>query len=318
MSRVVVELALAGLRLDQFLARALGVTSVHAARRLIAAGEVRVDGRVVAKKGDRVAAGQVVFVTGAGAGDNADGDADLVVPDPTVVLPVLFVDADLVAVNKPAGINAHPLRRGERGTAANGLCVLWPECARASIDPREAGLGHRLDRDTSGVLLAARNRAAWEALRGALSDPACEKTYLAQVAGAPPVRGQFDGAIGRHGRRGARVAIDGGRRPLPAHTEWETLSFLDDGSALVRARLHSGRAHQVRAHLSAAGFAILGDPIYSDQPTQALARVLNVTALRLHAESIRLRHPLTGASLLVVAPPPAWAAGGASSLAPSS
>jgi 23S rRNA pseudouridine1911/1915/1917 synthase len=316
--RVVVEPALAGLRLDQFLARALGATSVHAARRLIAAGEVCIDGRVVAKKGDRVATGQIVSLAGAGARENADQDAGLVVPDPAVVLPVLFADADLVAVNKPAGVPSHPLRPGERGTAANGLCALWPECARASVDPREAGLGHRLDRDTSGVLLAARNRAAWEALRAAIGDPACEKTYLALVAGAPPARGQFDGAIGRRGRRGARVAIDGGRRPLPAHTEWETLSLLDGGSALVRARLHAGRAHQVRAHLAAAGFAILGDPIYSDESAQAVARALNVEALRLHAESIRLRHPLTGAPLLVVAPPPVWAAGRAPSSSPSS
>jgi len=298
-----VDAASAGLRLDQFLARALGGGwSVHAARRLIAAGRVRADGRRAGKKGERVTAGQAITVEEEGVA------AAAVVPDPGVVLPVLFEDAALLAVDKPAGIPSHPLRASERGTAANGIVALCPECASASHDPREGGLGHRLDRETSGVLLAARSRPAWEALRAALAEPACEKTYVAHVAGSPPAQADFAGSIGRVGRHGARVAVDGGRHPLPARTAWEVLAAGAGPSALVRARLHAGRAHQVRAHLAAAGHPILGDALYGDDAARALALALGVGGLRLHAESVRLRHPTTGAPLTIAAPLPAWAA----------
>jgi 23S rRNA pseudouridine1911/1915/1917 synthase len=303
-SRFPVEAGSAGLRLDQFLARALSETSVHAARRRIADGQVRVDGRV-GRKGDHLRAGQSVEVEGQGNG----AATPEVLPDPTVVLEVLYQDSALVAVNKPAGIASHPLRPGELGTAANGLAALFPECADASDDPREGGLGHRLDRETSGVLLAARNRAAWVALREALRDAGCEKTYVAEVAGSPPARGSFDGAIGRTGRRGARVSIDRGRQPLPAHTEWEVIAPLDGESTLVRARLHAGRAHQVRAHLAAVGHPILGDALYGDAGSRELSAARDVVSLRLHAESLTLRHPTTDQPLTIVAPLPPWAAG---------
>jgi 23S rRNA pseudouridine1911/1915/1917 synthase len=296
-----VDASSAGLRLDQFLARVLGLASVHAARRLIAAGRVRVDDRRATKKGEHLAADQAVTV-------EVETAAPAVVPDPSVVLPVLFDDGVLIAVDKPAGIASHPLRPGERGTAANGIVALYPECAEASRDAREGGLGHRLDGDTSGVLLAARTRPAWEALRAALGDPDGEKTYVAHVFGAPAAQGEFAGAIGRVGRRGARVAVDGGRQPLAARTRWEVMAVGPGPSALVRARLHAGRAHQVRAHLAAAGHAILGDGLYADEGARAAARALGVDRLRLHAESVRLRHPITGAPLIIRAPLPAWAA----------
>ncbi|HXI55833.1 MAG TPA: RluA family pseudouridine synthase [Polyangia bacterium] len=311
MPRFLVGASSAGLRLDHFLAQVMGGVSVHAARRLLTGGSVRVDGKAAHRKGERVVVGQTVEVETAAAAIPADGEG-WVLPDPSVILPVLYQDGDLVAVNKPAGVAAHPLRPDERGTAANGLVALFPECATASDDPREAGLGHRLDRDTSGVLLAARRRPVWPRLRAALGDAGCEKTYVAQVFGLPPEQGHFDGAIGRVGRHGARVSIDAGRNPLPAHTEWQRLDEVEadvdvDGStALVRARLHAGRAHQVRAHLAAAGFPIVGDPIYGNETSRAFSAGHGITGLRLHAESIRLRHPITDQTLVVSAPPPTW------------
>ncbi|MEA2701267.1 MAG: rRNA synthase [Myxococcales bacterium] len=285
----------------------MGGASVHAARRLLTNGSVRVDGKAAHRKGERVAVGQTVEVETAAAAFPAEGEG-WVLPDPSVILPVLYQDADLVAVNKPAGVAAHPLRRDERGTAANGLVALFPECATASDDPREAGLGHRLDRETSGVLLAARRRLVWPRLRAALGHADCEKTYLAQVFGQPPEQGHFDGAIGRVGRHGARVSIDAGRNPLPAHTDWQRLADVDvdESTALVRARLHAGRAHQVRAHLAAAGLPIVGDPIYGNETSRAFSAGHGITGLRLHAESIRLRHPITDQTLVVTAPPPTW------------
>jgi 23S rRNA pseudouridine1911/1915/1917 synthase len=294
MARATVDPATAGSRLDQFVAR-MGGGSVHAARRLIAEGRVAVDGRAAgaARKGARLATGQVVDV------DEGGGAAAPLVPEPDAPLVILYRDADLIAVNKPAGIASHPLRPGETGTLANRLVARFPECAGAGADPREGGLGHRLDRETSGVLLAARGHPTWLGLRAAMKDATCEKTYLAEVTGHPAARGAVTAPIGRSGRRGHRVRVGAGRNPLAAVTAWEVIE-VRAATALVRARLHAGRAHQVRAHLAASGHPIVGDSLYGGAAPDA-------PGLRLHAESVRLRHPTSGAALVVEAPPPDWA-----------
>jgi 23S rRNA pseudouridine1911/1915/1917 synthase len=283
-----------GQRLDHVVARALGAATFAEARRLIDAGGVRVDGRV-ARKGVRVVAGHAIEI------DEVAGVAGIE-PDATVGVRWLHVDDALVAIDKPAGVPSHPLRAGERGTAANAIVARFPECAAASEDSREGGLAHRLDNETSGVLVAARSRATWEALRVAMRAAACEKTYLAEVVGAPSDAGVETASIGRSGRRGGRVRVGAGRGLLTARTEWEVVERRG-ATTLVRARLHAGRAHQVRAHLAAAGFPIVGDEIYgvAAPPASDGAR------LRLHAHTIALPHPTTGAALLIEAPPPAWA-----------
>jgi 23S rRNA pseudouridine1911/1915/1917 synthase len=301
--RATVDTAATGARLDHFVARLIG-DSVHAARRLIVDGRVSLDGRAThdVKKGIHLAAGQDVIVEL--AGNPSVG----VVPEPEAPLEVLFCDAQLVAVNKPAGIPSHPLRTGEKGTLANALVARFPECAGAADDQREAGLGHRLDNGTSGVLLAARRHDVWLALRAALRADSCEKHYLAEVVGAPvEARGSLAEPIGRHGRRGKRVLVGGqGRNPQPAVTEWEVIERRAE-SALLRVRLHAGRAHQVRAHLATLGHPLVGDVLYGQTRAGAAARALGATSIRLHAESVSLRHPSSGEPLLVEAPPPAWA-----------
>ena len=285
MARVRVDEARAGGRVDHAVAALVPGLSIAGARRLVAAGGVRVDGRR-ASKGERVHAGQTLDVDDAAVGP----PGARVEPDASVAVGWLHVDDALVAIDKPAGVPSHPLRAGERGTAANAIVARFPECARASPDAREGGLAHRLDNETSGVLLAAR------AQRRA---PSCVKTYLAEVVGAPPERGVETAPIGRAGRRGGHVRVGGGRAPLAARTEWEVVERRG-ATTLVRARLHAGRAHQVRAHLAAAGFPIVGDAVYgaADAPD---------ARLHLHAHTIALPHPVTGAALLVEAPPPAWA-----------
>jgi 23S rRNA pseudouridine1911/1915/1917 synthase len=286
----------AGQRVDHALAAALPWLGVAGARRLLAAGSVRVDGRR-ARKGVKLAAGQTIDVDdGALAGERARRDDAPVRPDPDLAVAVLFADDALVAVGKPAGVPSHPLRPGQLGTAANAICARFPECATASPDAREGGLVHRLDTGTSGVLIAARTAAAWQPLRDALTAADCEKTYLAEVTGAPPGAGVETAPIGRVGRRGALVRVGGGRRPLEARTVWQLVE-LRDATALVRAQLHAGRTHQVRVHLAAAGHPVVGDEHYG----------AGGGALRLHAASVRFRHPISGQTILIEAPPPDWA-----------
>jgi 23S rRNA pseudouridine1911/1915/1917 synthase len=298
--RLTVEEALAGRRLDAFLAAAGGASSVAAARRSIEAGLVRVDGRRE-KKGVRVRAGQVVEVAEAAP-----------VRAPELALELLYEDSDLVAVNKPAGVASQSLAAGETGSVASALSARFPECAGASPDPREGGLGHRLDRDTTGVLLAARNPESWRKLRELLSGGS-QKIYLAEVTGAPfaprespfvwrgtdPGRWVVDAPIGRTGRRGARVNVGGGRQPLPARTELLVLETRGS-STLVEARLSRGRAHQVRAHLAYLGHPVVGDDVYGPEGSPR-------DGLRLHALAVELPHPKTGRFLRIEAPPPAWA-----------
>jgi 23S rRNA pseudouridine1911/1915/1917 synthase len=303
--KLAVTADLAGSRLDAFLVRAGGVASAGAARRLVEQGAVRVDGRP-GRKGQLLATGQTVEL-------DAPPDEPAVLPDPAMPLVVLYEDAAMVAVNKPAGWPTHPLGPGERGTLASALVARFPECATASRDAREAGFVHRLDTGTSGVVLAARDPEGWLALRRIVGGERCEKTYLAEVVPPPaPMNGAdiertvVEAAIGRRGRRSGRVRVGAGRGLLPARTE-VVVRQRRAHSWLVEARLHRGRAHQVRAHLGHLGLPVLGDPLYGDPAALKVAAALGVDGFRLHAWRIRLVHPSTGVALDIEAPPPDWA-----------
>jgi 23S rRNA pseudouridine1911/1915/1917 synthase len=306
---LLVEPSEIGLRLDTFLVKRNLVPSTAAARRALASGVVRVDGKV-ARKGYRLAAGERVDL-----GQSATLLTELKA-NPELALSVLYADEALLAVDKPSGIPSHPLRAGEGATIAGAIVARYPECAGASPDPREGGLGHRLDIGTSGVLVAARSRAVWYRLREALSGPACEKTYLAEVRGRfpdgadaakdyvlPGARAhsfQVSCPIGRQGRRGGKVKLASGRQPLPARTEISLVEARSDG-VLVEARLAHGRAHQVRAHLAYLGLPVRGDATYGEPSDEPGAH------LHLHAWTISFPHPTTGKPLRIEAPLPAWA-----------
>jgi 23S rRNA pseudouridine1911/1915/1917 synthase len=286
--RLRVDEAGAGRRLDAHLAASGATATVGAARRAIAEGRVRVDGKRAAK-GARLVAGQEIAVE-----DPAAPSGQL------PALAVLFEDQHLVAVDKPAGVPSQSLRPSDLSVAA-ALIARHPECAAASTDPREGGLGHRLDTGTSGVLVAARSRAAWEGLRRSLGGGRSEKVYLAEVRGAPPGDGPrwaVTAAIGRSGRRGERVRLDSGRQPLAAHTEVSLVERRGETS-LVEARLAVGRPHQVRAHLAHLGSPVVGDDLYGAAPETG--------PLHLHAWTLTFDHPITGTRLTVCAPPPEWA-----------
>jgi len=316
MARARIPPETAGQRIDHAVAAAVPGLSVAGARRLLQSGAVRVDGRRL-RKGAKIGAreaGAAIDIDDEALAAAGIGARASVAPDARLPLVVLHEDDVLVAVAKPAGVPSHPVRLGQGMTAANALAARFPECAGASPDPREGGLVHRLDTGTSGVLLAARNAQAWRPLRAALTAEDCEKTYLAEVVGAPTDSGVETAPIGRVGRRTGRVRVGAGRQPLAAETTWEVLERRAS-TALLRVSLSAGRPHQVRAHLAAAGHPIVGDTKYG--PSHADADVIvNVDVdasprlpevLHLHASSIRFRHPVSGETILIEAPPPDWA-----------
>jgi 23S rRNA pseudouridine1911/1915/1917 synthase len=260
---------------------------------LFAAGWVAVNG-AQARKGDRVAKGDEVTVRAAPSA----GSALAPVPEPDMPLEVLHADPRLLAVSKPTGQPSHPLRPGETGTLANALVARFPECAAVGRDPREGGLCHRLDRGTSGVLVAARDLEAYQHVRRSFAAGEVDKRYLALVVGAAR-DGELDAPLVQRGPRSV-LARMGDPAALSARTAWRLLGSAS-GMSLLEVAAQSGRMHQVRAHLAAAGHPLAGDPLYGG-PEEAGGQAMNQPFL--HARSIALPHP-NGGRLEVDAPLPA-------------
>ncbi len=272
------------------LARRFPEASRRRLAELFAEGAVRVNGKI-AKKGDHAAPGAEVRV-----GRAPTMPADLKpVADPAAAarLQVLYTDDELLVVAKPAGMPSQPLRAGELGTVASGVIALHPECALVADDPRDGGLVHRLDIGTSGVLIAARTRAAWIALRAGFSTGAVTKEYLALVE-TTPVSVECDEPLIQ---RGGRVVVDH-TEGLVAHTRWEVVRRLGE-RRLLRCHATTGRMHQIRVHLATCGAPIVGDELYGGQPCPGL------DGFFLHGALVRVPHPRTGATLTIEAPLPA-------------
>jgi 23S rRNA pseudouridine1911/1915/1917 synthase len=285
-----VEATEGGARLDTFVGARLQLSRSRL-RQLFEAGQVRVDGRR-ARKGDSLAAGQRVVVEHEAVSAAATGDA-------SVPLAVLHEDEALVVVDKPAGMPCQPLQPGESGTVANALLARYPEMSGVGDDPREAGLCHRLDVETSGVLLAARTRPAWEALRAAFgAEREVDKRYLALVAGPLAEAGVIEVPL-KHAGDHVRPDFAEGR---PARTEFRVVARRGP-YALVEVQLVTGVLHQVRAHLAGVGAPIVGDRLYDGPEEPGLGRFF------LHAAALAVTHPTTGHRLQVASPlPPELAA----------
>ena len=282
-----------GERLDLFLRERLPGASRAAVRRLLAGGSVAVDGRRW-PKGGALLPGQKVEVERYVA-PGAWGPE----PEPDLEIRVIHEEPELVAVDKPPHVPCHPLRPGERGTVAGALVARFPELADASPDRREAGLVHRLDTGTSGVLLFARSREAHRGLVSQVRGGGATKRYLALVEGDPSGRRVVEVALTTRGPRA--VPVEEGRpsrgRPpgRPARTELEVVERLGP-FALVRATLASGRRHQVRAHLAHAGHPIAGDRLYGGRHDLGLDRPF------LHAAEVRLTRPAGDGPIEIRAP----------------
>jgi 23S rRNA pseudouridine1911/1915/1917 synthase len=282
-TRLAVPPGAAGTRLDVFLAAPLG--SRARAQRLIDAGLVRVDGARRAKR-HALGGGELIEVA----------DEPPAAPAAFVEVPFLvaYEDEHLLVVDKPAGVVVHPARGHRAGTLAQALGGR----AAGGEDPARTGLVHRLDRDTSGLLVVARTEAVHRALRRALQARLLRREYLALVEGLPPARtGTIDAPVGRDRRVRTRVstATD---RPRDARTHFALERALPDAS-LLRVRLETGRTHQIRAHLQAIGHPVAGDPEYGTAGLYGLDRQF------LHAARLAFAHPVTGAPVDVRSPLPA-------------
>lgn len=277
-----------GQRVDLFVGERLSL-SRNRLKALFEAEAVRVDGRKV-KKGASLAVGQTVLVELQDAPSGAVADAG-------VSLVILFEDEALLAIDKPAGVPTQPIEPGETGTIANALIAKQSELAQVGDDPREAGLCHRLDVETSGVLLAAKTKAAWKAMRAAFSEPGgVDKRYLALVRGPLADEGEIELPLVHAGDH-VRPALEG-EEARPARSSFRVLKRKGVAS-LVEVRLFTGVLHQVRAHLAAVGAPIMGDTRYGGRTVEGLSRFF------LHAASLEFEHPVSRRLLRVESPLPA-------------
>jgi 23S rRNA pseudouridine1911/1915/1917 synthase len=213
----------------------------------------------------------------------------------TIALDVVYKDDDLVVVNKPAGMVVHPAPGHYAGTLVNALLGLGGAWSTAGGEERP-GIVHRLDKGTSGLIVAARNDAAHRALSAQLTDRSLSRTYLAIVRGAVRSQaGELEGDIGRHPKERKRMAVVAKGRF--ARTRYEVVERKRTHT-LVRCDLDTGRTHQIRVHLAALGHPVAGDAEYGGRKPGEPDRPM------LHAWRLRLRHPRTGVEMSFEAPPP--------------
>jgi 23S rRNA pseudouridine1911/1915/1917 synthase len=286
---LIVPDALAGERVDRVVAMLTG-WSRAAVQGLVESGAVVVGGGAVGKS-RRLRAGEVVEVLGAPPETAPPGAEDV----PVVVR---HEDADVLVVAKPAGLVVHPGAGNEHGTLVHGLLARYPEIAEVG-DPARPGIVHRLDRDTSGLMVVARSPAAYEGLVGALTARAVDRRYLALVWGRPEAtRGVVDAPIGRSARRPTRMAVrEGGREARTGYVVER--GFEDPVVSLLECHLETGRTHQIRVHLQAIGHPVVGDVAYGGRrPATGIARPF------LHAYRIGFDHPVTGGRLELEEPLP--------------
>src|SRR5215210_451083 len=280
--RIDVPADAAGERLDVFLAAHTG--SRAAAQKAIDAGRVRVDGEERAKR-HALRGGEVVEVAEAPAAPEAEA--------PEASFEVAWEDEHLLVVDKPAGVVVHPARGHRSGTLAQAL----ERRGAAGGEAGRAGLVHRLDRDTSGLLVVARSEEVHAALKALLKARGILREYLALVEGRPSARtGKIEAPLGRDRRVRTRISTDtaDGRAAV---THFATERALE-GLTLLRVRLETGRTHQIRAHLKAIGHPVVGDPEYGRAGALGLERQF------LHAEHLAFEHPVTGAAVDVRSPLP--------------
>ena len=282
----------AGERADQLLARLAPELTRSAAQRLLEEGAVTLGGAPV-KKNYKTAPGDVLAVA-------------LPEPEPVEALPqdipldVVYEDADVIVVNKPVGMVVHPAAGHPDGTLVNALLYHCGESLSGINGALRPGIVHRIDRDTSGLLIAAKNDFAHQALAEQLQDHSLYREYEAVCVGTlREDAGTVDAPIGRHPVERKKMAVDR-KNGRPAVTHWQVLARYP-GYTHIRCRLETGRTHQIRVHMASIGHPLLGDTVYgAKKPWPGLAGQC------LHARRLKFIHPSTGQPVELECPLPDW------------
>ena len=296
----------AGQRVDRFLADAIGTMSRSRVKSLIDDGRVRRGEHVMREPAEIVRAG-VVYRLNPPIPVAAQPQAQ------AIDFPILYEDGDLIVLDKPAGLVVHPAPGNLDGTLVNALLAHCGDTLPGIGGERRPGIVHRLDKDTSGVMVVAKTEQALATLSAAFAARDLDRVYQALCWGKPaPAAGDIEGAIGRDPRDRKRMALvrHGGKHAL---THYKTLRVWHAAVALLECRLSTGRTHQIRVHLSSKGHPIVGDPVYLRRmpaasrglPEPTRTTLLDFPRQALHAAKLGFAHPRTGAPLSFETAPPA-------------
>jgi 23S rRNA pseudouridine1911/1915/1917 synthase len=294
------EPAHAGWRLDRALAAAVPTLSRERLKALIRSGAVEADGKPLRDPATKVRGEEALRVA---------------VPEPApahnkpqdIPLSIVFEDDHLLVIDKPAGLVVHPAAGNLDGTLVNALLHHCGGSLSGIGGVARPGIVHRIDKDTSGLLVVAKTDVAHEGLAKQFAAHSIGRRYLAIVNGVPKVReGTIDAPLARSSANRKKIAIVEGRRGKRAVTHWKRLNILND-AALVECRLETGRTHQVRVHMASIGHPMLGDPVYS-RPGKTHGKLLKELKFHrqaLHAAHLEFTHPVTRRSLSFESPMPA-------------
>ena len=295
----------AGQRADRYLAEASGTLSRSRVKGLIEAGCATRDGVAFRQPAEPIRAGSTYALS--------PPDPVSAVPLPQAIpFAILHEDRHLIVLDKPAGLVVHPAPGNQDGTLVNALLAHCGTTLPGIGGERRPGIVHRLDRDTSGVMVVAKTDQALACLSAAFAARTIERAYTALVWGLPnPAAGDIEGAIGRDPRDRKRMAIvdRGGKAAL---THYRTAAVFHAAASLVECRLATGRTHQIRVHLAANGHPVVGDPVYLRRipaisramPESPRSLLLDFPRQALHAATLGFRHPATGAELRFETPLP--------------
>ena len=287
-----------GQRLDRALADVTGL-SRERIKALLGDGRIALDGKTATQASLKPAAG-TAFRIAVPAALPAEAAAQ------DIPLTIVHEDTDLIVVDKPAGLVVHPAAGNLDGTLVNALLHHCHGQLSGIGGVARPGIVHRIDKDTSGLLVVAKNDAAHEGLARQFADHSIERAYFAVTSGHPvPAAGTVRGAIARSAANRKKMALVEDGRGKHAVTHYRTLEPLD-GAALVECRLETGRTHQVRVHLASIGHPLVGDPVYGRTPPRLrpLLQQLGFARQALHAAVLGFNHPVSGTALRFASPVP--------------
>lgn len=312
---VVIEAAADGQRLDRALLQLFPELSRTRLKQLILSGRVRDAANVIRDPARKVKSGQT-FVVILPEPDDATPQAQ------AIPLSIRFEDAHLIVIDKPAGLVVHPAPGNPDGTLVNALLAHCGDSLAGIGGVRRPGIVHRLDKDTSGLLVVAKTDAAHRALSRDFAARRIDRAYAAIVWGVPlPAAGEIAGNIGRSVTNRKKMAVVAAGRGKPAVTRYRTERVFGQSAALIECRLLTGRTHQIRVHLANCGHPLIGDPVYGSRAGRAMARLGPLGAAiaafprqALHARHLGFVHPASGENLAFDSPLPDDMAGLLSSL----